>query len=46
MRKKRKDKRRFIYFNNYTNKVKGTVLLGFIYVVIAVVAYLIYTFLQ
>jgi len=46
MRKRRKDIRRYNYFDNYTNKVKGTVLLGFVYVVITVVAYLIYTLLQ
>ena len=46
MRKRRKDKRRHSYFNNYTNKVKGTALLGFVYVVIAIVAYLIYTLLR
>ena len=42
----KKDKRYYNYFDNYTNKVKGTVLLGFVYVVIGIVAYLIYTLLQ
>ena len=43
---KKKDKRYNNYFDNYTNKVKGTATLGFVYVVIAVVAYLIYYLLQ
>jgi hypothetical protein len=42
---KKKDKRYYNYFDNYTNKVKGTASLGFVYVVIGVVAYLIYTYL-
>ena len=36
MRKKKKDKRYFNYFDNYTNKVKGTAPLGFVYVVILI----------
>jgi hypothetical protein len=46
MRKRRKNKRRYNYFDNYTNKVKGSVVLGFVYVVIAIVAYLIYSIFQ
>ena len=42
----RKDKRYYNYFDNYTNKVKGTATLGFVYVAIGIVAYLIYTLLQ
>jgi hypothetical protein len=42
---KKKDKRYYNYFDNYTNKVKGTTMLGFVYVAIAIVAYLIYSFL-
>ena len=44
--REKQNKMRYNYFDNYTNKVKGSVLLGFVYVVIAIVAYLIYTLLQ
>jgi len=40
--RKKKDKR----YYNYKNKVGGTMFLGFVYVVIAIVAYLIYNLLQ
>jgi hypothetical protein len=46
VRKKNKDKRKYNYFDNYKNKVSGTAFLGFVYVVIAIVAYLVYTLLQ
>ena len=42
----KKDKRYNNYFDNYKNKAKGTATLGFVYVVIAIVAYLIYTLLN
>jgi len=43
---RKKTKRHYNYFDNYKNKVSGTAFLGFVYVVIAIVAYLIYTLLQ
>ena len=42
----KKDKRYYNYFDNYTNKVKGTATLGIVYVVIAIVPCLIYTLLE
>ena len=44
--RKKKDKRYNNYFDNYKNKVGGTIFLGFVYAVIAIVAYLIYTLLK
>ena len=42
----KKNKRYYNYFDNYTNKVKGIATLGFVYVVVAVIACLIYYLLQ
>ena len=36
------DKRYNNYFDNYTNKLKGTFVLGLVYIVIAVIGYIIY----
>ncbi|MDU8884522.1 hypothetical protein RXV94_00005 [Yeosuana sp. MJ-SS3] len=44
--RRKQNKRYNNFFDNYKNKVGGTVFLGFVYVVIGVVAYLIYTLLQ
>jgi hypothetical protein len=42
----RKYRRPYSYFNDYRSKVKGGALMGFVYVIVAIFAFLIYVILQ
>ena len=46
MSMKKKDKRYKNFFDNYRGKVGGTIFMGFVYVVIAIIAYIIYNLLK